>query len=292
MPRVSVGLPVYNGERFLNDLLDSLLDQTYKDFELVICDNASDDKTQEICESYASANRHFRYYRNEKNLGAAYNFNRTYKLSSGEYFKWVACDDVYAPTHLEKCLQILDQEPSVVLSCPKTIIIDERGKKICDYEDRLNLRSSMPHKRLRQFLRKPPGCNPVYGLMRAEVLGETQLIGAYESADYNLLAEMCLRGEFCEVPEPLFYRRSHPRMSRRACKTSLDFAIWKDPSHACSKTVPFLKVLFGLIKCINRVPLNRYLKSLCFIEVLGASLTLGARTLQWLQTRSDSTRLF
>jgi glycosyltransferase involved in cell wall biosynthesis len=292
MPRVSVGLPVYNGERFLNDLLDSLLDQTYKDFELVICDNASDDRTPEICDSYVSDNRHFRFYRNEKNLGAAHNFNRAFQLSSGEYFKWVACDDVYAPTHLEKCLEILDREPSVVLSYPKTVIIDEKGKKVCDYEDRLNLRSSMPHKRLRQFLRKPPGCNPIYGLMRAEVLGETQLIGAYESADYNLLAEMCLRGEFCEVPEPLFYRRSHPGMSRRAHKTSLDFTIWKDPSHAYNKAFPYLKVLFGLIKSINRVPLNRCLKYLCLIEVLGSSLTLGSRTCQWLRARSDPARLF
>jgi len=292
MPRVSVGLPVYNGEQFLSDLLDSLLDQTYKDFELVICDNASDDRTQEICESYVSENRHFRYYRNGKNLGAAYNFNRTFKLSSGEYFKWVAYDDAYAPAHLERCVEILDQEPSVVLSYPKTIIIDEKGKKVCDYEDRLNLRSSMPHKRLRQFLRKPPGCNPVYGLMRAEVLGETQLMGAYEAADYNFLVEMCLKGEFCEVPEPLFYRRSHPRMSRRACRTSLDFAIWEDPGYACANAFPFLKVLFELIKCINRVPLNRYQKFLCFIEILGSSLTLSARTLQWLQARSDPTRLF
>jgi glycosyltransferase involved in cell wall biosynthesis len=292
MPKVSVGLPVYNGELFLEDLLDSLLDQTYKDFELVISDNASDDRTPEICESYVSENRHFRYYRNEKNLGAAYNFNRTFKLSSGEYFKWVAYDDVYAPTHLEKCLEILDQVPSVVLSYPKTIIIDEKGKKICDYEDNLDLCSSRPHKRLRQFLHKPPGCNPVYGLMRAKVLGETQLMGGYESADYNLLAEMCLRGEFYEVPEPLFYRRSHPRMSRRACKTNLDFCIWEDPGYAGTNAFPFLKVLFELIKCINRVPLNCHQKFLCFIEVLGSSLTLSARTLQWLQARSDPTRLF
>jgi glycosyltransferase involved in cell wall biosynthesis len=292
MPRVSVGLPVYNGERYLNDLLDSLLDQTYKDFEVVICDNASDDRTPEICESYVSENRYFRYYRNEKNLGAAYNFNRTFKLSSGEYFKWVAYDDLYAPTHLEKCLEILDQESSVVLSYPKTVIIDEKGKKLSDYEDRVNLRSPMPHKRLRQFLHKPPGCNPIFGLMRAEVLGETQLMGAYESSDYNLLVEMCLRGEFFEIPERLFYRRNHPGMSRRAGRVSRDFAIWLDSGYAGINAFPFLKVLFELFKCIRLAPLNHYQKFLCFSEVLGSSLTLSARTLQWLRARSNPKRLY
>jgi glycosyltransferase involved in cell wall biosynthesis len=292
MPRVSVGLPVYNGEQFLEDLLNSLVVQTYRDFELVICDNASNDRTPEICKSYVSQNKQFHYYRNDKNLGAARNWNRTFKLSSGEYFKWVACDDVYAPTHLERCVEVLDQEPTVVLSYPKTIIIDEKGEKLCDYEDRLNLRSLMPHKRLRQFLHKPPGCNPLYGLMRAEVLGKTQLMVAYDSADYNLLVEMCLRGEFFEVPEPLFYRRSHPLMSRRACRTSLDYAIWWDPSHAYAKAFPFLKLLFELFKCINRAPFDGYMKFLCFIEILGASLTLSGRTLQWVRSRSDPTRLY
>jgi glycosyltransferase involved in cell wall biosynthesis len=75
-PRVSIGLPVYNGERFLKEALDSLLAQIYTDFELIISDNASTDQIESICRTYAASDRRIRYYRNKENVGAAHNFNR------------------------------------------------------------------------------------------------------------------------------------------------------------------------------------------------------------------------
>ena len=97
-PRVSLGFPVYNGERYLAAALDSLLGQTFRDLEVVICDNASTDRTAELCAAYAARDARVRYHRNPTNLGAAPNFNRTFELSRGEYFKWAAHDDVCAPT--------------------------------------------------------------------------------------------------------------------------------------------------------------------------------------------------
>ena len=99
-PRVSIGLPVYNGELFLENALDSILSQTYSDFELIISDNASDDKTEEICRSYAARDKRVRYSRNAHNLGAAPNYNRVYHLARGRYFKWASHDDVLAPEFL------------------------------------------------------------------------------------------------------------------------------------------------------------------------------------------------
>src|SRR2546425_9420098 len=93
-PQVSVGLPVYNGERYLAEALDSLLTQSYEDFELIICDNASTDRTGEIARSYAAKDKRVRYARNDKNLGAGGNFRRGFALASGEYFRWAASDDV------------------------------------------------------------------------------------------------------------------------------------------------------------------------------------------------------
>src|SRR5882762_1549884 len=115
MPRISIGLPVYNGENFITDALESILGQTYTDFELIISDNASTDRTEALCKSYAARDPRIRYWRNAENLGAARNFNRVFELSSGEYFKWTAHDDVLAPDYLEKCIEASDRDPSVVL---------------------------------------------------------------------------------------------------------------------------------------------------------------------------------
>lgn len=98
-PKVSVGLPVYNGEKYLPQAIKSLLAQTFAEFELIICDNASTDRTQEISRTFTKRDQRIRYHRNPNNLGAAANFNLSFRLSSGEYFKWAA-DDLCAPEFL------------------------------------------------------------------------------------------------------------------------------------------------------------------------------------------------
>jgi glycosyltransferase involved in cell wall biosynthesis len=114
-PRVSIGLPVYNGENYLAETLDSILAQTFTDFEVIISDNASTDRTETICRQYAAQDRRIRYLRNTSNLGAAKNYNRVFELSQGEYFKWNGHDDPLAPVFLERCVAVLDRHPGVVL---------------------------------------------------------------------------------------------------------------------------------------------------------------------------------
>ncbi len=125
--KVSIGLPVYNGEVYLKEAIESILNQTYGDFELVISDNDSNDMTQAICIDYLKKDRRIRYYRNAKNMGAAYNYNRVFKLSNGKYFKWAAHDDICHPEFLEKCINVLDTEKEVVLCYPIAQVIDENG---------------------------------------------------------------------------------------------------------------------------------------------------------------------
>ena len=117
-PRVTIGMPVYNGAALVGAALESILAQTLTDFELIISDNASTDATAEVCRSYAAKDRRIRYYRNEKNLGAAPNFNRVVELATNgvPYFKWAAHDDVIAPTFLEKCARVLDAAPQSVVA--------------------------------------------------------------------------------------------------------------------------------------------------------------------------------
>ena len=99
-PRVSIGLPVYYGEQFLTEALDAILTQTFDDFEVIICDNASTDRTAEISQAYAARDPRISYRRNRVNVGAMRNFNLAFRLSRGAYFKWWAADDLCMPTFL------------------------------------------------------------------------------------------------------------------------------------------------------------------------------------------------
>src|SRR5262249_32985361 len=115
-PRVSIGLYVYNGARFLEDTLDSLLAQTYTDFELIISDNASTDRTEEICRTYAAKDQRVRYYRSKKNVGVGRNCNRVFELATGDYFKWATADDLCKPELVARCLELLENDRPVVLA--------------------------------------------------------------------------------------------------------------------------------------------------------------------------------
>src|SRR5947199_10486063 len=103
-PRVSIGIPVYNAENFLREAIESIRQQTFTDFEIVISDNCSTDRTPQICEEYAAKDRRIRYVRNATNLGAGFNHRRVAELARGEFFKWQSRDDLCHPTFLERCV--------------------------------------------------------------------------------------------------------------------------------------------------------------------------------------------
>jgi glycosyltransferase involved in cell wall biosynthesis len=209
-PRVGIGLPVYNGERYIAETLDSLLAQTFKDFEIIICDNASRDKTEQICRFYAAKDARIRYVRNSTNLGATKNYRLAFELSSSEYFRWANSDDLFAPTSLARCVEILDREQSTILTYPKTKLIDERAQIISEYEDHLHLQYARASERFIQVSLRLGLVNAIYGLIRADVLKKTALIGSFIGSDMALIAELTLYGKFWEIPEFLFYRRIHP----------------------------------------------------------------------------------
>jgi glycosyltransferase involved in cell wall biosynthesis len=258
---------VFNGENYLDEALDSILAQTYSDFELIISDNASTDRTEEICRAYAARDERVRYFRNETNLGVAKNYNRVFELSSGEYFKWAAHDDLCAPEYLERCVEILDREPDVVLCYPKTSIIDEHGEFVRNHFDGFNLRSAKPHERFRDFLHVHGLCNPIVGLIRARTLERTPLIGSYLSPDRVLLGELALRGKFYEVPERLFFRRDHPQRSMRANPDLDERLAWIDPARGGQIQLPRWRWLFEYLLAIRRVRLGWYEKLLCYVQM-------------------------
>ena len=284
MKLVTIGVPVYNGGRHLRQALESIRSQTYPALEILISDNASTDATRRICHEYAAADHRVRVHRNERNFGAAFNYNKVARLARGEYFKWAAHDDVLAPTHIESCVRLLDREPAAVLCYPRPVIIDDEGTQVAHYDDRLHTDSSSPNLRLRRFLHKAPESNPIFGLIRASALGSTRLIGSYDSSDYVLLAELALRGEIHELPQRLFFRRvrtgaDRPRMSNR------ERAAWFDTSARGPNALPFVRVLIELCRSVTSAPLTAKQRALCLGEIVRAAPALGARTLDWLRLR-------
>src|SRR5262245_22955933 len=130
MPKLSIGIPVFNGQQFLPELLDSLLAQTFGDFEILICDNASSDRTQQICCEYARRDFRIHYIRNEQNLGAIANFNRVFELSKAPLFKWAAHDDLYHKPYLDTCVRLLEEDPNIILAHSGTAFIDENSESL------------------------------------------------------------------------------------------------------------------------------------------------------------------
>ena len=101
-------MPVYNGEEYIALAIRAVLDQTFSDFELIISDNASEDRTEDICREFASLDSRIRYYRNSENIGTAGNNNRLLELARGEFFRWSNADDLFAPRFHELCLKALN----------------------------------------------------------------------------------------------------------------------------------------------------------------------------------------
>lgn len=233
-PRVSIGLPVYNGSNYVREAIGSILNQTYRDFELIICDNASTDNTQQICEEYAAKDARIRYYRNPKNVGANPNYNLAFHYAHGEYFKWAAHDDVLHPQFLEKCVAALDADPGVVLAHPKTILIDSEGKEIPDVNmlrgyfvdssgavvhlrkpDPVNrkLHTENLAARFHSAVILNGWCFEIFGLIRTDALNTTGLMADYYGTDKVILARLAVLGRYATPEGTYFYRRSHRAQS-------------------------------------------------------------------------------
>jgi len=229
-PRVSIGLPVYNGQSFLREAVESFLVQTFGDFELVICDNASTDGTEDICRELARSDSRIRYVRNETNLGALPNFNKAFHLSRAPLFKWAAHDDLYEKTYIETCVSILNANPDVVLAHSATAFIDQTGKTFpidaesgCYVDPYTGVHQRPDHPsvadspnaavRFWQVLTGARWGSHMFGLVRREALARTQLLLNFSASDRAMLAELALLGRYKASPEILFKKRFHEQVS-------------------------------------------------------------------------------
>lgn len=257
MPQISIGLPVYNGAKYLGEAIDSILAQTFADFELIISDNGSTDGTAQLCRQYAARDGRIRLELQAQNRGASWNYNQVFALAAGDYFKWCSHDDLIAPTHLQRCLETLSAHPEAVLCYPQTLLIDEHGGNPTFYPDGLHLTAADPVARLERYLFRPAKkCNPLLGLIRRATLARTGLIGSYNASDQVLLAHLALLGNFCEIPEPLMYRRDHPGASLRANRTAREVAAWFNPAHGGRVVLPALRRGLEYLRCVRQTDLS------------------------------------
>jgi Glycosyl transferase family 2 len=296
-PRLSIGLPVYNGEKFLPQALECLLTQTFGDCEIVIGDNASTDRTQEICHDYVLRDPRIRYVRHEYNLGAVANFNRVFHLSAAPLFKWAAHDDLHRETYLEACIRLLDRHTDVVLAHSGTVFVDERGEpfpfdpKTGAYLDpRTGTRqeadspevgdSASPVARFWQVLTGACWGTQSFGVIRREALLKTRLLPNFAGSDRVMLAELALLGRFKSTPEPLFLRRLCPNGSWTLSREELKGYLSTDGA-TYSRRARQLEAYFSAAR---GKPIGTLDKLLCTIMVAAHCVKIGGRAL----TRKDA----
>ena len=265
-PRVSLAMPVHNGERFISVAVESLLDQTFTDLALIITDNASTDSTEDICRDFARRDSRVSYIRNDRNLGAARNFNLGFHHSEGTYFKWCAHDDFLSPDFIQECVYSLNGNKADVLAYGRQQGIDDDGRHIQWLSGRsLNLQDCTPEQRFKLVYRVQGFDAAMFGLIRRTALQRSSLHESYYGSDIALLAELALLGSFQRLPNITFYNREHRNRSVNitAKKARQE---WHAPQFASRPLPEHLSLLRHLIliaaKHNSLVPLHKTLPGL------------------------------
>lgn len=260
VPRLTLGLPAYNGEHFLAEALDALLAQTYTDFELIVSDNGSTDRTGEIVRRYAAADPRVRYVHHPFNRGSSFNHNFVIDQAHGEFFKWVSDDDLYAPDLVRRCMEALDRRPEISLAHAWTAFIDDQGRVTDKIDYALTTDVPDPVERFRSVLHTQGG-DDIYGVIRMSVLRSVAPFGSYHWADRVFVAELALHGPFHNEPEFLYFRRDHPDRTTRVGLDVRQRCARLDPARANRWRHPLVRLLgeyvVGFVLAIRRAPLSR-----------------------------------
>jgi glycosyltransferase involved in cell wall biosynthesis len=278
-PKISIGLPVYNGAKYLRLALDSLRIQDYPNLDLLISDNASTDGTAEICSEYAQRDPRIRLFRNETNIGAARNFNRAFELASGKYFMWAAHDDLWEPNFISNCVAALEKHPSVVLCGSDVRFIDQMGQPVTERELRIvggeYNRLNTVHYDLRRrvsALTRELNWYAIYGVIRSDALKNTELSKGVYGSDVILLMELLLQGETLILPEPLF----HYRIQKKVAADQLRDITGKHD--AGNKTTPYTDLARSLLGVIERSDLADSVKTELMDDLLA---NVGRKNRRW-----------
>jgi glycosyltransferase involved in cell wall biosynthesis len=281
-PVLTVGMPVYNADRFLAKALDSFLGQTFTDFELIISDNASTDRTEEICREYAARDHRINYFRNTKNMGAGWNFRRVYSLANGKYYKNAAHDDFIEPIFLEECIAALEADPGLVLAHARTKVVSATGDLVEYYNWPMRFDSPDPLVRWRDLLLNDHMCFQVFGVFRLDALRQCPPLGSYVNSDGVLLAQVGLIGRFWESDKFLFVSTRHENQSSQTAPERLKsqgFRLirrhgtlpcpeWWDPAKTHAIAFPEFRQFYEYTASVKRAALSPWQKVRAYVLLL------------------------
>lgn len=263
-PRLTIGLPVFNGENLLSESIEALLGQTYEDFVLLISDNASTDSTPDICKKYMKRDERIRYVRQPYNIGLHPNENFLMRESRTELFKLASHDDLYARDLIKRCVEALDKNPEVSVAHAWEARIDMEG----------NLTEALSYPAAADAPRAPDRFRSMlfdgwddytYGVMRREVVLRTHMLGSHHFADRTFNVELNLHGPFYLVPEWLYFRREHPeRTEPYTVRTRAAYMDYKRASRLNPAIRLYGEYVWAYVTAIRSAPLSAAEKRECF----------------------------
>ncbi len=247
--RLILAMPVFNGENFVEEAIRSILDQEYADFRLIVTDNASTDRTEQIVRSLAASDERIAYVRNSRNLGASRNYNLGYELSEGQYLKWCAHDDLLSRNYLSDCVAALDADPGLAIAFGKSVSVDTQGRRLpsggWDTPDIDNEDAAERFERIIGLFGRM--CFPIFGVMRRSALAKTGLHPSYYGSDQALLAELALRGRWKRVEDAILWNRDHDNRSL-AIEDKLERAMWQGGTRNRLAAAEHIQLLVHLMK--------------------------------------------
>lgn len=220
-PKISIGIPVYNGEKLIEKTLNSILKQTYQDFEIVISDNASTDSTQDICKNYVKIDNRIKYHRQSENMGPYWNFNYVLEQALGEYFTWFAIDDIHAESFLEKNLRVLEENSNVVASISNVKYFGpnleniEKDNLFQKFKNIFKYRFDKPtkfkqvfpaygtyEKKATLYLRMDRSTG-LYAVFRKSIIKKSMIVKPFASSDLAIILNVLKHGDFHVIDEIL-----------------------------------------------------------------------------------------
>jgi len=273
-----MGLPVYNGENFVAGAIQCAQAQTFPNWELIICDNSSTDRTVALCREFAEQDSRIRVYQNARNMGVCFNFDKVFRLSCGKYFKWISHDDLFAPQFIERCIQELEKDERVVLAFPKFSYVDAHGRVLRRQASELSVLGPTAESRIEQFMALAAQSTDFlwlqYGLIRRDVLEQSGSMGWYAGSDHIMLFRIALHGCIKQIEEELFSRREHLEAS--TCKrgsTVRERAKFAYADDNRRLVLPWCRMLKEHLVCVLSSPIPSWGRLRCTAAVLKRFLT-------------------
>ncbi len=250
IPLVSIGVPVYNEDRFLEAALRSLLAQDYKNLEIIISDNASTDKTKDICRKFCKGDNRVRYFRFDTNQGITTNFKRVVELAQGKYFMWASGHDLWSENLVSECTRSLEHEAEAVIAFGTSAWVDATGNPLASTSGWTDTRGMDPVARF--FSVFWGNMHPILGVMRVDALRKARYLSC-AGTDLITLSELVLMGHFLHVPTTSWIRRefrsTETHQDRMKRYRSSEYAL---SASVLDRTFPILRLPFELVRSVLR----------------------------------------